>query len=545
MMRARWGRYVSLLGVLLVLLLGACEEDEASTTSEGIDPANADLHIVSGSENSTLEPIIQRWADEQDVTVAVTYRGSLDIMLDLEDGQIDFDAVWPANSIWLNLGDEQHRNVKHAESILRSPVVLGVKKSLAREFGWVDADVYVDDILNRAEAGDMYLMMTSATQSNSGASAYFAFLYAFAGSPDVLSSEDLQEPVVAENIKRILGTVDRSSGSSGWLKDLCLEQYDICDAMVNYEAVIIEANRELVQRGDEPLYAVYPVDGLAIADSPLGYFDKGDAEKEELFLELQQHLLSDPIQEEIISLGRRAGLLGMSMDNADPEVFNPDWGIDPSRVISPIRFPAAPVIREALNLYQTAFRKASYTIYCLDFSGSMEGQGERELKNAMRTLFDQELADDYLLQASPDDISVVITFDSQVRNGGALQVWTVEGNDPGSLRQLYQRIENEDAGGGTNIYDPVILALDIFQQTGVGNRFPAIILMTDGRSNEGSYNALRDRYNQGERDIPVFGITFGDASADQLDDIAELTFGRVFDGRSDLVEAFRKAKGYN
>lgn len=38
--------------------------------------------------------------------------------------------------------------------------------------------------------------------------------------------------------------------------------------MINYEALIIQANQKLVAQGREPLYCVYPVDGLAIADSP-------------------------------------------------------------------------------------------------------------------------------------------------------------------------------------------------------------------------------------------------------------------------------------
>ena len=73
-----------------------------------------------------------------------------------------------------------------------------------------------------------------------------------------------------------------------------LANYDNYDAMVNYEAVIIETDQQLVSQGKEPLYVVYPEDGLALADSPLGYVDKGDAAKEKLFTDLQQYLLSPP-----------------------------------------------------------------------------------------------------------------------------------------------------------------------------------------------------------------------------------------------------------
>ena len=58
----------------------------------------------------------------------------------------------------------------------------------------------------------------------------------------------------------------------------------------------------------------YPYDGLSIADSPLGYVDNGDAEKEQAFLDLQEYLLSDEVQNEIQRTGRRTGYEGVSAE---------------------------------------------------------------------------------------------------------------------------------------------------------------------------------------------------------------------------------------
>lgn len=67
-------------------------------------------------------------------------------------------------------------------------------------------------------------------------------------------------------MKELLRGINRSSGSSGWLKELFLNgKYD---AMVNYESLILETNKILVSRGEEPLYLVYPIDGIVISDSP-------------------------------------------------------------------------------------------------------------------------------------------------------------------------------------------------------------------------------------------------------------------------------------
>lgn len=47
------------------------------------------------------------------------------------------------------------------------------------------------------------------------------------------------------------------------------------------------------------------------------------------------------------------------------------------------------------------------------------------------------------------------------------------------------------------------------------------------------------------KDIPVFTILFGDAKKEQMQEFAEAMSGRMFDGRTDVVQAFREAKGYN
>jgi Ca-activated chloride channel family protein len=503
------------------------------------------LEIVSGSENKGLEPVIREFAQKRGVDIEMHYLGSVDIALELEKAEaIPYDAVWPANSLWIALGDRT-RIVKHSESIMRSPVVFAVKRSVAEGLGWVGReDVNIQDILEAAEAGRLRFAMTSATQSNSGASAYLGFLSAMAGSPEVLTAEHLGDAEVRQKVRRLLAAVDRSSGSSGWLVDMFLKRYARFDAMVNYEALVIEANRELIARGDEPLYAVYPQDGMTIADSPLGYVDHGDAAKEALFLELQEYLLSSEVQSRIGSLGRRTGLLGLDASSVDPAVFNPEWGIDVSRVISPVPVPEEAVIREALDLYQVALRKPSLTAYVLDFSGSMEGSGEEQLKDAMATLLDPNQARRFLLQPSAEDIHIVVPFDGKPRG-----LWEAVGNDPETLRLLLNRILSSDSGGGTDMYAATTAALEVIDGK-YGDRlagyFPAVIVMSDGRS-KGSLGEVRRQLERSVLgyDLPIFTIAFGDAEDHQLEELSELTSARLFDGREDLIQAFRKAKGYN
>ena len=69
--------------------------------------------------------------------------------------------------------------------------------------------------------------------------------------------------------------------------------------------------------------------------------------------------------------------------------------------------------------------------------------------------------------------------------------------------------------------------------------------MTDGEGNIGSYRDLKREYQRINQDIPIYSITFGDASIYELSDISSLTNGKVFDGKTDLVSAFKTVRGYN
>ena len=492
------------------------------------------IRILSGSENQELEDIINACSEATGVDIQMEYKGSVDIMRDLENGATDYDAVWPASSIWVSMGDTRHL-IKHSQSISMTPVVFGIRESLAEKLGFVGEKVSVNDILTAIRDGEMSFCMTSATQSNSGGSAYIGFLYALLGKQEGLTSEDLQKPDLQADIRELLSGVERSSGSSDWLKDMFLEgDYD---AMVNYECLIIDANQQLEEEGKEPLYVVYPYDGLSIADSPLGYVDHGDAEKEEAFLAVQEYLLSDKAQAEIEATGRRINAGGVSKENQD--VFNSDWGIDTERILSPIQMPEAAVLTEALNVYQTSFKKPSLNIYCLDFSGSMSGTGEEQLKEAMAQILLQENARKNFLQANAGEVNEVVFFDDTI-----LDVQAAADDSDEALAELNQKVADFQIAGGTDIYRAAAEALEIASGYDLTNYTPAIILMTDGRSNY-NYSNFEEVWNRYEEDIPIFSITFGDADPSQLEELAKISGGRVFDGTKDLTAAFRSVKGYN
>lgn len=555
---------VAILALACVALLAACSapgDGSSDTTAAETTPAiennvqtftpakggsGTTLKVASGSENKEAAEAIQKAVDDAGVGVELHYMGSLDIMQVLKDGGDDYDAVWPASSIWLTMGDVDHV-VKDAQSTSTTPVVLGVAKSKAVELGWADdsgttTSVSTEQIIDAVSSGKLSFAMTSATQSNSGASAYLAFLTALTGKDTPLTADGLADTALQQKMESLLSGVDRSSGSSDWLKDMVVKDPDAHPAMVNYESLVAQADKELEQAGHEPLLAIYPSDGIAVSDSPLGYVDRGQG-AEDAFQSFQKALGSDDAKLLFERVGRRTGLGGRVANPGDEGVkqtFRADWGISTDAgVLKAVPMPAADVTTQALDLYQTKLRRPSLTIWVVDYSGSMRGDGKKGVVDGLTQALDPTESAKSMVQPADGDANVLIPFSSHVINAEVSA-----GTDTSSILSLAQ---DTDASGGTNIYAGLDQALDVATNPEMTKgRTVAIVLMTDGKSKTDERDQFFSRYEAEGTGIPVFSIMFGDAEPDQLDEISERTNGKTFDGRTgDLATVFRTVKGYN
>ena len=97
----------------VLFLFSSCRPDAAGETADGNSQVfdhggNVTLRILSGSENRELSQILDDFARTQDINIVMDYKGSLDIMRELENGAAGYDAVWPASSLWISVGDTQH-----------------------------------------------------------------------------------------------------------------------------------------------------------------------------------------------------------------------------------------------------------------------------------------------------------------------------------------------------------------------------------------------------------------------------------------------------
>ncbi len=525
--------------MLLALLLVGCGQNnnggKEATSSGDFSAGNGmELKIVAGSELKELEPIIEDYAVNNRINISIDYKGSLDIMRMLQHGEMEYDGVWPANSMWLSMGDTK-KLLKHEKTTSITPIVFGIKKSKAEELGFVGKEVFVRDIMDAISEGKLKFAMNSATQSNSGASAYLGFLNSLDPIEGGLTIEDLEDKKLQEDIKLLLSGVNRSSGSSGWLKDLFLTgEYD---AMVNYETMMIQANLEFIKRGEEPIYIIYPRDGLTFSDSPLAYVDKGDSKKEEAFLKFQDYILSDEAQKKIMATGRRDAFNTVT---GNEEIFNKDWGIITDEILTATPLPQPDVINTALYLYQSSFKKPSYTVYILDYSGSMEGDGNYQLVNALYEVLIPARAKSNLLQGTEKDITYFIPFESKIRN-----TIVARGNGE-ELERAYEEVKALKPNGGTKLYKALEFALEEISKEDLTGYSPAIVILYDGMTNDGrNKGRVRKLYEKMGLDIPIFSIAMGEADMRDLEEIASWSRARVFNGKGDLISAFKDVKGYN
>lgn len=341
-------------------------------------------------------------------------------------------------------------------------------------------------------------------------------------------------------MKSLLSGVDHSSGSSGWLKDMMVNDPDSHDSMVNYESLVIQADKELTAKGKEPLLAIYPSDGIAVADSPLGYVDRGQG-KERAFMRFSKAMTSEAAKKLFEEAGRRTGAGGTLAYGKDTKVkdsFREEWGVDTdTSVLKTIAMPSSDVIERALDLYQTVLRKPSYTLWVVDYSASMSGKGKSGAVKGLQAALDTDQARASHIEPGDDDVNVFIPF-----NGQAKVEQTVKGKQTAPLLAAGER---KIASGDADVYNALNVALRNLPENRDAYTV-AIVLLTDGKSKTTNRDEFKRLYETDGKGVPIYSVMVGDADRSQLDDLAKLSNGKVFDGRDgDLSGIFREVKGYN
>ena len=523
-----------LLIVIIIIgfnILNGCMNHfiDDNRNQDDVEYSDSVFSLITTPENKVLEDTLNKFAKKKDFELKITYADNLEIVDKLNSGS-KYDAIWASNSIWLDSLSGVSTSDSKSTSI--TPITFGIKKSKAEKLGLIGKNIRMKDILELIKNKEITFSMANPISTNSGATSYLNILSTLAGNPDVLTSKDLKNSQLKSDLKTFFSGLVRTSGDEDFLETSFINgNYD---AAFTYEASIININKELEKQGKEILYAIYPVDGVSVSDSPLVYVNNRNDKKREIFLEIQDYILSGEGQEILLNMGRRTWYGGIT-DKAPKNVFNKNWGIDTTKYISPIKYPSMDVIKDALSLYQTALRKPVHVVFCLDYSGSMSGKGIEDLRSAMGYILTDK-AKSNMIQFTGADKVDVIAFASNVN-----EAWSSKGDN---LSGILDKINTHRVNGATALYPAAMRAISLLANES-DEYNTSVILMTDGEGNVGTFSELEREYKIINREIPIYSITFGSADEYQLSKMAELSNGKVFDGRSDLISAFKTVRGYN
>lgn len=507
------------VGLAAVALLAACTAQEKKDDDTGASgaPQPGTLRVLASSELSDMTSVLAQVEKDTGIKVRPTYMGTLDAVELLAKGKADerFDALWLSSNDYLRLRPDAAGKVVSETPVMSSPVAIGVKAATLNELGWKPDDVTWSQVEKAVQDGKLTYGMTDPARSNSGFSTLVSVASALSGAQSALTDADVTK--AAPRLKEFFKGQKLTSGSSGWLAT-AYERRGNVDALLNYESVL---------KGIPGLTVIRPKDGVVTADYPLSSLKATTTATREDVRRLTEALRSPEIQRAITERTHRRPVVAS---------VQPASGLDPTRRRE-LPFPGSRSVADGLlDSYENELRRPSRTVYVLDTSGSMDGERLDRLKDALA-----DLTGDF---RDREEVTLM-PFGSAVKS---VRTHVVDPADPQQgLDAIRADTEALNAEGDTAIYTAVEQAyghLAVDQGT-----FSSIVLMTDGENTTGNdaehfdlfYTGLKSTF----KDIPVFPILFGDSDRSELEHIADLTGGRLFDAQQGSLDgAFEEIRGY-
>ena len=518
-----------LVAIVTTGLVTGCGNDSSSPDPN--DP-NA-LTVLAGSEVKDLVPLLPDIKKATGVTLALSYSGTLEGAEAIANGA-KTDVAWFSSGHYLSLLPGAGSRIVAQEKIMLSPVVLGVKKSVADRFGWTDnSKVTWKDIQAKSADGSFKFAMTNPAASNSGLVALIGVASALSGSSDSIDTGTIDTDALREFFKGQALT----AGSSGFLADSYVRDQAAVDGIVNYESILMSLNAG--GKLSEPLSLIYPAEGIVTADYP---FMLLNGAKRDAYDKVTAYLRTPDVQKRIMTdTLRRPAIPGVPLD---PRFT--------SQTLIELPFPAKlDTIDKLITTYLDEIRRPASAIFVLDVSGSMEGQRLDDLKSAMKALtgLDSSVTGQFARFRAHEDVTI-ITFSDAVQD---TREFTIDDTDPNGpdMSAIRDYIDGLVADGGTAIYSSLEAAYEAVAdaQAADPDRLYSIVLMTDGENNAGlspedfakQYGGLVDAV----RGVHTYPVQFGDANKDAMSAIATQTGGTLFDATvTSLQTIFKQIRGY-
>lgn len=516
---------LALVSVLGIFTITACS---GGTGIAGMSFGKSDgtLRIAGATELKPLEPLMEQASRDLGFDIQLelldgTVRNSHALMAGDFDGE--YDATWFATNRYIDLMGGTDK-LGEANKVATSPVAFGIHKAKAAELGWDTTPPTWSDIAEAASSGELTYGMTNPAESNSGFSGAVSVATALADTGNALTIEDIERE--APELRKFFAGQKMTSGSSGWLRDKFLAEPDKVDALINYEAVL----QQMVAEGAD-LEIVVPSDGVISADYPLAPLanpanDQAEQQTTELanWLESNSQLLADKF---LRPVSGEAKLPGSMTD----------------KVIIELPFPGDSAVTDRLvDAYNNELRVPGESVYVLDTSNSMYGGRIADLKDTMHAIVDGSARTDTgSVGLRNRETATILPFNTTV---GTPTTKTIDG--PGARRELNEAVDALAADGDTALYDALVKAFEMLEDSD-SDSIPSIVLLTDGQVTSGrDFAAFRDFYESAGGNLPpVFVIRYGESDPREMQALAQLTGGKVFEAsQTPLAEVFKEIRGY-
>ncbi|MFC0113401.1 vWA domain-containing protein [Kibdelosporangium aridum] len=506
----------------LVLALAGCDSSTPSSQPLG-PPEPGVLRVLAGSELADMQPILDEAAKATGVEVKFTFSGTIEGADTLAGSAGQFDAVWFSSNRYLQTRPEASKRLGNQVKIMNSPVVLGLTKDAVTRLGWDGKRVTWAEIAEAAGNKAFTYGMTDPSASNSGFSALVGVASALAGTGSALTAEQIT--AVTPGLTKFFSAQTLSAGSSGWLSEAYQRRSKEVDGLVNYESVLLSMPSQLS--------LIYPSDGVVSADYPLTLLNDANDDARSAHQRLSDYLRTPDVQRRIMdTTKRRPAVPGVALSDQFTQ-----------RDLVELPFPTSHESIDALlSAYFNKIRRPSRTLYVLDTSGSMAGDRIEALRAALIALTgaDGTLVGKYRGFRGREEVTM-LPFNGRP---GTPQTFVVpETNPQAELDKIKNFAGGLQATGGTAIFDSLIRGYELLGQPDPA-KFTSIVLMTDGANTNGSgVGSFESSY--GGAKIPVFTVMFGESDSEEMQRVATLTGGQVFDARNTpLAKVFQEIRGY-
>jgi Ca-activated chloride channel homolog len=491
--------------------------------------------VSSPEKESLIRPLVARFNSSSPrhvagsrIRVELRIVNSGDAESQLAGGELRPDVWSPASSLWgrlLNYETSQSWVPSENPSIVRTPLVIAMWRSLARQLGWPQRQIGFSEVLRLASSqrrlgkfGLFKYAHTDPYRSTSGLEAIAAEYYAAAGKLAGLTSRDVNTTAVQRTIRQLERAIVQYGDTTLYFQQQ-LPRYgpSYASAVAMEETTLVAINKCLALRsaplcpahvsvgvqGDR-LVALYPSEGTFFSDDPFIVLNAPWVTAAERAAAVA---FGDWLRAHVTpALAAEYGFRPSNLHAAERASANSQYGADLTEPHRVLPLPDPSVLATIRSDWQTSRRPANVALV-VDTSASMGEAGMLGEAEHALIAFVKQLPSNYRVG--------LVSFGDQAFENSSPTVL-----DDSGRAALEAAIGGLTLGGEHALYDATDDAVAQLKRLADASRINAVVVLTDGGDTSSSLQEatlltkLRAAREAGQPTV-VYTIAYG-AHADRL-----------------------------